>query len=108
MPDQINTTTLDLDALEREGDPGEFTAVIGGRQYSFNDAQGLDYRVLLGILDDARRNDLAKAIGALLSTDEDRTEFFANQIPTWKLGKLFEAYQRHFGLTTPGERPGSS
>jgi hypothetical protein len=43
----MDSTTLDLDALELEGRPGPFTVTHGGRSYELVDAAAIDYRELL-------------------------------------------------------------
>lgn len=95
-------TTLDLDALEREGDPGPFIFVLGGREYEMLDPQGMDYRDMLPILEATQKGDVKAALHGLLD-EEDTEAFWENRIPAFKLNALCQGWLEHYGL---GSREG--
>lgn len=101
-PDTPSKVTLNLDTLEREGAPEPFAIAHGGRRYELQDPHDVDYRELLESQQLAAAGNPARAI-ELVVREEDREAFFANPMPSWKLEKLFRAYNEHFGLPSPGE-----
>lgn len=96
---------FDLDALEREDDPGPFTFVLGGREYQMLDPQGADYRDLVPILAHLNRGDVVAGLNGLLDPD-DVDAFWENRIPAFKLNALGEGWLEHYGLN-PGEASAS-
>jgi hypothetical protein len=95
--------TVDLDALEREGAPEPFTAQLGGEEFTFNDAQDVDWQELM----DALGGDLKNFFRLTLGQDKGE-EFLAKKLPTWKMRKLMELYVDHHGLGDQGNANGSS
>lgn len=95
---------FDLDSLERDDavkEPFEFT--LNGHRFLMGDPQEIDYRDLLAVYRSANSGDFEEAMGRLLDGD-GRETFFEQRVPTWKLAKLFDAYIKHYGLPSPGER----
>ncbi len=89
--------SLDLDALEREGAVAEqFTFQHKGRTYRMMDPQDIDWQDLLSGL----RNPAMFVRFAMPLADQ--AEFFAARVPAWKMNKLMEAWQAHFGLPDLG------
>lgn len=88
---------LDLDVLEREGEvPEPFTFVYDGKTYRMKDPQEIDWQDLLAGL----RN---PALFIRFAMDlEDQRDFFGKRIPSWKMNKLMQAYQDHFGIPDLG------
>lgn len=105
-PDTPSKISVNLDTLEREGDPGPFVIVLGGKRYELLDAMDLDFRDLLASQRAAMLGEPEKALELIIATG-DRVEFFGNRLPNWKLETLFKSYNAHFGLPTPGEAPAS-
>lgn len=99
---KADTSHIDLDELEREDDPGPFTATLGGREYTLCDPQLLDHRELVTAIVAGSNGDLLGAMGIVLE-EEDREEFWENKIPAFKLDALFTAYSAHYKLPSPGE-----
>lgn len=98
---------IDLDELEREGgDKEPYRFRLGERVYELDDPESLDYRDLMAAFRALDGGDPELGIQVLVR-QEDRDEFLANEIPTWKLQKLFEGYLKHFGLPSPGKLRGS-
>ena len=90
MADRID---FDLDNVERESKTKPFTFNWKGRAISLSDPAELDYRELL---------EIDNPLGFLRYTasKEDR-DFLASdegQMEGWRMGKLIEAYYKHFGL----------
>ena len=74
----------------------------------FADPADLDAWELIGAQDAAARYDFRPLLH--LALDEDsRTFLFAQHFPAWKLGRLVNGYQQHYGTTgSTGEAPASS
>ncbi len=99
MSDQTPTSkvSLDLDALEREGEAaGPFTFQHDGRSYTMLDPQDIDWQDLLAGF---RNPALFIRFAMPLS---DQKDFFGKRVPAWKMNKLMQAYQEHFGLPDLG------
>ena len=91
------SVSLDLDALEREGEKvTPFTFSHGGRVYTMIDPQEIDWQDLLS----GFRNP-ALFVRYALNT-KDQAEFFTSRVPAWKMNKLMEGYQKHYGLPDLG------
>lgn len=88
---------LDLDALEREGaTPEPFTFQYDGRTWEMKDPQDIDWQDLLAGL----RN---PALFIRFAMEEgDQRLFFAKRVAAWKMNKLMQAYQDHFGIPDLG------
>lgn len=87
--------SLDLDALEREGEGAgkePFTARHGGRVYTMIDPQEVDWQDLLACLNNPTLFFKYTLAGA------SRNEFLSTPMPTWKVNKLMADYLDHYGL----------
>lgn len=84
---------INLDTVEKdEKDVFEpFVAVFEGREMTFIDPTEMDYRDLAAIVDPV---DFAR----YAISPDDRQYLASKTVPGWKFGKLFEAYNEHFGL----------
>ena len=98
--DKPTPVSLNLDTLEREGAPDQFSVVLSGRRVVFIDAQEIDYRELISLMTDPMR------FFDVALQGEDRDHFAQTPIPAWKMTKLVNAYLTHFGID-PGN-PGAS
>ncbi len=88
---------FDMDALEREGEvPEAFTFQYEGDTYTMLDPQEIDWQNLLSGL----RNPALFVRFAMPLKEQQR--FFAKQVPSWKMNKLMQAYQDHYGLPDLG------
>lgn len=89
--------TLDLDGLEREGAVLEpFTFQFDGETFQMLDPQEIDWQNLLsGLRNPALFLRFAMPVA-------EQSKFFAKQVPAWKMNKLMEAYQNHFGIPDLG------
>lgn len=83
---------LDLDTMEREGAPGPFDFVLGGRRYLLTDPQEVDWQDLL-----AGMHNPHMFFRLVLPPDDHRT-FFETKLPSWKMNALMQRYQDHYGL----------
>lgn len=105
MPQDKPKIHLNLDSLERPDAPDPFAVVLGGKRYVLVDAIELDYRELIDA-QVAFMNGRPQPAVETMVAEKDREAFFANKLSTFKLGKLFEAYNAHYGID-PGEAPAS-
>lgn len=96
-PDKPAPISLNLDTLEREGDPGPFVLVLGGNRIMFSDAMELDWQLLV----QAMQNPLT--FFKLVLSADDQSAFLGTPLPTWKLRKVMDAYREHYGLVEPPE-----
>ena len=96
-PAPTSKVSLDLDALEREGAPEPFSIRLAGRVYAFADAMEIGWQEMMAAFQDPRR------FFRLTLSDEDAKEFFAADLPSWKLRKLMDSYREHHGMVEPGE-----
>ena len=88
---------LDLDALEREGGPAKpYQFKLGGKVYTMIDPQEIDWQDLISSL----RNPALFIRYAM--TTEDQKAFFDARVPSWKMNKMMEGYQAHYGLPDLG------
>ena len=94
---KASKVSLDLDALEREGVPEQFSIRLGGRVYAFTDALDLDWQDLMVALQNPRR------FFALTLSEGDRKAFLATKLSSWKLRRLMDDYRVHHGMVEPGE-----
>jgi hypothetical protein len=97
VEDKALPVSLDLDSLEREGAVAEkFRFTHQGTTYEMFDPQDIDWQDLLAGL----RNP-GLFVRFAMST-ADQVTFFSSRVPAWKMNKLMEAYQKHFGLPDLG------
>lgn len=99
LPERVS---INLDSLEREDRPEEFSAVVGGKRLVFADPKEVDYRLLMEF--EANPNlFFSEAL-----SEEDKEHWDSQErIPAWKLEALVAAYRDHFGLGAPGNDAGS-
>jgi len=98
-PLKNNAVAVNLDTAEREDKHEEFAAVIDGKRIVFTDAADLEWDVL-------ETMDSPSEFIAACTTDEDRKHIYAARLEAWKFKVLWEAYQQHFGLASPGNARG--
>lgn len=83
---------FNLDALEREGDPAPFEFILNDRAFEMSDPQEVDWQDITAAMTNPYM------FFKLVLPAADQQEFFAAKLPSWKLSKLMEAYQDHYGL----------
>jgi hypothetical protein len=84
---------LDLDALEREGAAAQpFDFILGGKRYMMSDPQNVDWQQLISVM-----NNPHMFFRTVLPPEDHRT-FFDAQLPSWKMRKLMDEYQAHYGI----------
>jgi hypothetical protein len=94
-PDRV---AFDLDALEREGgSPMPFDIRLDGKRFMLSDPKEIDWQDLLYCMRDPVLF-FRRVVPA-----EDHSAFFSAKLPSWKMNALMEAYQKHYGLGSPGE-----
>lgn len=94
--DKPADVTLNLDTLEREGEPSPFVVVFGGTRYVFRNIDDEDWRTLA----DIDESDPKEALKLLLGKEYD--DFAEHELPVWKLRKLLDSWREH---TTGTEAP---
>lgn len=82
---------LDLDQAERPKGAEHFRTRVNKKVLSFANPEDLDWRDILLMENPAE-------IIRLALDDEDRRFLYEQELPAWKMNKLLEAYQAHFGL----------
>lgn len=87
---------LDLDTLEKEKDEVKepFVFVVDGREITMVDAADIDWQDLMQIENPVQFFRFA-------ISKEDREFLVEQKLPGWKIGKLTEAYMKHYGLGEP-------
>lgn len=89
--------SLDLDTLERDGGrPGPFVFKHEGDIFQMMDPEETDWQDLLSGL----RNP-ALFIRFTMSI-EDQKRFFNLRVPAWKMNRVMQAYQKHYGIPDLG------
>lgn len=88
----MDTPSLNLDALEREGAPPPFTIVHGGQPFTLADPRELDWRVIDRLGTGPADADLRALLG------DQYEQFAAHPMPGWKLDALLEKWREHYGL----------
>lgn len=83
---------LDLDALEREGAPGPFDIMLSGKRYMLSDPQEVDWQDLMAAMSNPHM------FFRLVLPAEDHSQFFETRLPSWKMRKLMQRYQDHYGI----------
>lgn len=86
------SVALDLDALEREGAPGPFDIMLGGKRYLLSDPQEVDWQDLIAAMSNPHM------FFRLVLPPEDHHQFFETRLPSWKMRKLMARYQDHYGI----------
>jgi hypothetical protein len=97
--DKLPPTTLDLDALERDGatlDP--FSFAHNGRRYTLLDPKEVDWQDLISALS----NPFVFFEKTLAGGDQ--AAFLDTKMPAWKLNKLIDGYMEYYGLPSLGEQ----
>lgn len=93
---------LNLDTIEREQSQVRepFAFVLEGDRYILTDPADLDWKALLEIDD---------PIGFFkhCMPAEQKDRFKELDVPGWKLGKIIEAFQKHYGLGDKGNAAAS-
>jgi hypothetical protein len=93
-PDHID---LNLDEIEREQSQVKqpFAFALAGHRFVLNDPADLDWKELLEIED---------PIGFFkhCMPEEQKEIFKTLDVPGWKLGKIIESFQKHYGLGSKG------
>jgi hypothetical protein len=87
---------LDLDKLEREGAPKPFDFVLDGHRYLMSDPQEVDWQDMLAALQNP------VMFFRLVLPADDQQQFFRTKLPAWRMNKLMQAYQDHYGLPSAG------
>ncbi|WP_073946526.1 hypothetical protein [Streptomyces kebangsaanensis] len=84
---------LDLDAIEREGDPdaGPFTVTVAGARYTLADPVGLPWRAIAHLGSDIE-HDVHTLFG------DQAEQFRRHPMPVWKLNRLVDAWKEHYAL----------
>ena len=95
-------SSLDLDALEREGNKDPFRFTHAGRQWTLNDPQDADWQQIMI----AQGSPLLQL--RLVLREDEKDAFFDAPMPAWKLKALLRAWREHYGITDEGELPGLS
>ena len=92
-------THFDLDAVEAEAERTPFTFTLKGEMFTMLAPEDVDWRALA---DTEAPDWLYNYVGALLGDDFER--FQQHAVPQWKLNKLLEACQEHYGVTPGGSK----
>lgn len=95
---------FNLDAARTEADLSPFVIQWAGRRWTLAHMQTLD---VWPLADAAEQGDLAATRAAFSAAlGEDWPEFQKHPLPQYKMAALFNAYQKHCGITA-GESPAS-
>ncbi len=88
---------INLDEIEREQDEvkAPFAFVVEGQRFTLTDPADLDWKQLLEIDDPV-------AFFRYCMPQPQKTAFKELDVPGWKLGKIIEAFQKHYGLGNKG------
>jgi hypothetical protein len=101
------TPHFDLDTFEREGEtPEPFVVQLNRKSYTLMDIQECDYRDIIKAQEYRAAGQGQRSI-EIVVPEKDRAAFFGNKIPNFKLNALFDRYNKHHGITDPGEAPAS-
>jgi hypothetical protein len=96
---------LNLDKVEREGKPQDFSVVLGGKHFVLLDAMEMDWQDLIAAQVAFMNGNPAPAVESIVA-EKDREAFFANKLPSYKLQALFKAYNEHYGINPQMEESG--
>ncbi len=92
--------TLDLDALEREGDDAPrvpFSFNHNGNRYTLLDPKEIDWQELISALTNPY------VFFTVTLPDDQQKTFLGTKLPSWKLNRLIDRYIDHYGLPSLGE-----
>jgi hypothetical protein len=87
---------FNLDALERDGDPGEFRFTLNGREFVLADPYDTEWQDTQRIMELASSSDLGALMQRLLGDQYE--DFAAIHVPIWKLDMLAREWAEHFGV----------
>lgn len=87
--------TLDLDTLERQKTPEPFYFRHLGQRYLLVDPQEVDWQELILAI-----NNTYQFFTTIVPAD-NRDDFFAAKMPSWKMRALMDRYMQHYGLPDP-------
>jgi hypothetical protein len=88
--------SLDLDTLEREGQPEEpFVTRLGGKEFTFSDPMETEWQDLVVI----SPQDTVAFLRALLG--DQYADFAKHRMPFWKLAHLTRSVQEYYGMLNP-------
>lgn len=87
-----NAVIFDLDVEVKEDPKPPFVANISGRAIQMTDPEDIDWQDLVDI------GDNPVMFLRFCVTPEDRDYIFGLSMPGWKLGRLMENYQKHYGI----------
>jgi hypothetical protein len=97
--DSLKPNGLNLDTLQREGEPPEpYICILKGRLYTFTDPADMEWQ-------DAARmgaDDILAFIRGLLQ-EKDWDEFKEVRLELWKVSELAKDIQKHYGITAENE-----
>lgn len=91
---------LDLDKLEREGAPIPFDFLLEGKRYIMSDPKDVDWQDLMAAMSSPTM------FFRLVLPADDQQMFFQTRMAAWKMNKLMERYQEHYGLPSAGNAGG--
>ncbi len=93
---------LNLDEIEREKSEvkAEYAFVLEGERFVLTDPADLDWKQLLEIDDPI-------AFFRYCMPAEQKDSFKSKNVPGWKLGKIIEGFQKHYGLGDKGNAAAS-
>lgn len=95
---------LDLDTLEREPDTivDPFTVRVDGKTYTLADPLEIDYQEYsqLTMTPGGERRMLELVLG------DEVESFLENKLPSWKVWRVFQDWQEHYGMPSPGKSNG--
>lgn len=96
---------FNLDAVKAEVDLSPFVVQWGGRRWTFAHAQTIN---IWPMIEAAEQGDLAATRATFQGAlgDEEWAAFQRQALPQYKMAALFNAYQKHCGITV-GESPAS-
>jgi hypothetical protein len=95
-------TPFNLDALERVSDLDRFPVTHEGKTYNLIAPDEYEYSTALEIGKALSEGRAADALSVLVAP-EDRAAFFEKPMQLWKVQRLVEAYNQHYGLGSAGE-----
>ncbi|KDN86706.1 hypothetical protein [Kitasatospora cheerisanensis] len=98
---------FNLDAVQAEVNLTPFVVHWAGRRWSFAHLQGLDIWEGLKVTGGPGIEAIMGTLRIALGSDDNWAEFQKTPLPGFKVKALFDAYQKHCGMTV-GESPASA
>ena len=92
--------SLDLDKIEHES-PEPFVVKIDGKRITFISIEDLDWQTASNLSPDRPYQFFEEVIPT-----EDQEAFLAAKFPLWKMRRLTQDYQKHYGLVDEGNSEG--